>query len=211
MRGNLPPAVHSLAAAGSIPAYAGEPDNAGPMYQCGGVYPRVCGGTSLWQTLKSKLGGLSPRMRGNPDGIGCRGSPRRSIPAYAGEPTAVSGLRSAVAVYPRVCGGTSATGSVVASGKGLSPRMRGNRAQGRGKARARGSIPAYAGEPSPRRPAAGSGRVYPRVCGGTIGVQSRGPFKLGLSPRMRGNRNYLSGCPIRRRSIPAYAGEPRPA
>ena len=74
---------------------------------------------------------------------------------------------------PRVCGGTSARHVVTAMGAGLSPRVRGN----------------------PRKPT--SGRVYPRVCGGTRGVviqENR--------PACAGDHRGASG------SIPACAGEP---
>ena len=52
--------------------------------------------------------------------------PAGSIPACAGEPlTAVTtGVMSQV--YPRVCGGTSASVMVITSPVGLSPRVRGN-------------------------------------------------------------------------------------
>ena len=86
--------------------------------------------------------------------------------------------------------------------------MRGNRRRrvcGRGGC---GSIPAYAGEPadSPARPDAG--RVYPRVCGGTL-LTCWMPGNLsGLSPRMRGNPVRPRAPPARSGSIPAYAGEP---
>ena len=70
------------------------------------------------------------------------------------------------------------------------------------------SIPACAGEPRAARHRHRSGKVYPRVCGGTpIGVCSL-PLYAGLSPRVRGNR-AIPGCRAgRRRSIPACAGEP---
>ncbi len=51
-----------------------------------------------------------------------------------------------------------------------------------------GSIPACAGEPSRRSPAARARQVYPRVCGGTHDGSQVNLFVWGLSPRMRGNR-----------------------
>ena len=50
---------------GSIPAYAGEPAPIPPKYLSTGVYPRVCGGTSLVKFDGTSSAGLSPRMRGN--------------------------------------------------------------------------------------------------------------------------------------------------
>ena len=91
-----------------------------------------------------------------------------------------------------------------------------------------GSIPACAGEPSSHRPRRGWARVYPRVCGGTIGRLIGRSARRGLSPRVRGNpvlfvsrlgpgpglsprvRGNLIPDPDRRDgggSIPACAGE----
>ena len=132
----------------------------------------------------------------------------RSIPAYAGEPSHDGGGSARHLVYPRVCGGTSATDPAPALRTGLSPRMRGNPLPAGRWATVVRSIPAYAGEPTgwPRR--LRQLEVYPRVCGGTLHQPVRVPYPCGLSPRMRGNP--ASGHPDRSagRSIPAYAGEP---
>ena len=50
---------------GSIPACAGEPSAPSSPSPTGAVYPRVCGGTSFFLIVLSKVGGLSPRVRGN--------------------------------------------------------------------------------------------------------------------------------------------------
>ena len=50
--------------------------------------------------------GLSPRVRGNPDGQSAQHVRRGSIPAYAGEPDDSDGVDVGDRVYPRVCGGT---------------------------------------------------------------------------------------------------------
>ena len=165
VRGNL---LHSGKAgrlAGSIPACAGEPRNRRRSSRRREVYPRVCGGTDPHHQPAEQVRGLSPRVRGNPQvspvvvGVG------RSIPACAGEPRVPCAFGGADRVYPRVCGGTTMAGLSTSFSGGLSPRVRGNRAN-RSRARSRGrSIPACAGEPSG---AAGSGsgaEVYPRVCG----------------------------------------------
>ena len=51
-------------------------------------------------------------------------------------------------------------------------------------------------------------RVYPRVCGGTIGSPGRISTFRGLSPRVRGNRCRDPAGSASPRSIPACAGEP---
>ena len=70
------------------------------------------------------------------------------------------------------------------------------------------SIPACAGEPPYRASCRPSGRVYPRVCGGTWRSRRARRSAAGLSPRVRGNPG--TGIPPGRllRSIPACAGEP---
>ncbi len=91
---------------------------------------------------------------------------------------------------------------------GLSPRVRGNRWVLRVFFLRGGSIPACAGEPPWFRGQGGSDKVYPRVCGGTLGVRpARIPW-WGLSPRVRGNRRVSSRERVSMRSIPACAGEP---
>ena len=92
---------------------------------------------------------------------------------------------------------------------GLSPRVRGNRVIGHLSFSCGGSIPACAGEPSPRISRWPPMRVYPRVCGGTL---PHGPVAIsgtGLSPRVRGNPLTATTGPSAWGSIPACAGEPR--
>ena len=50
--------------------------------------------------------------------------------------------------------------------------------------------------------------VYPRVCGGTRVTMAILRKKGGLSPRVRGNQYGQSIAGVKRRSIPACAGEP---
>ena len=71
------------------------------------VYPRVCGGTRLNQSLWSEEAGLSPRVRGNRGLVSSDAGYVRSIPACAGEPGQVGDAAARAEVYPRVCGGTS--------------------------------------------------------------------------------------------------------
>ena len=117
-------------------------------------------------------------------------------------------VRVALAVYPRVCGGTLSDIVGAELGKGLSPRVRGNRIVMSPGTVATRSIPACAGEPGTDREFLNDLAVYPRVCGGTIQLHDAESGTWGLSPRVRGNllksqshRGFL-------RSIPACAGEP---
>ena len=187
VRGNLRRIGQQKEPAGSIPACAGEPGVYHRLNNAWEVYPRVCGGTFANFPATSASAGLSPRVRGNP--LRCRvaGPKRRSIPACAGEPAASAHCGSRSPVYPRVCGGTSASTRWRKSDSGLSPRVRGNPPYpGVGAARGR-SIPACAGEPIrlPKRMQAHT--VYPRVCGGTHIPAHGSTYRTGLSPRVRGN------------------------
>ena len=151
----------------SIPACAGEPATDRGRNRTIPVYPRVCGGTRTSRTSIPSRPGLSPRVRGNHSRPPRPGSPARSIPACAGEPTTVSWdtKRRAVyprvcggtrgrhcgrcrrGVYPRVCGGTAAADSMNLAASGLSPRVRGNHHHPQAGSAGHRSIPACAGEP----------------------------------------------------------------
>ena len=97
---------------------------------------------------------------------------------------------------------------LTAPAKGLSPRVRGNRARKTADGPCEGSIPARAGEPWWSDPGSAGARVYPRACGGTDAPTSPGTPITGLSPRVRGNPVGTVRRPFDRGSIPARAGEP---
>ena len=92
---------------------------------------------------------------------------------------------------------------------GLSPRVRGNHAFPALSTIGQGSIPACAGEPWCGRSSMTGWMVYPRVCGGTWGCVVIQRLANGLSPRVRGNRQYKLCHVLLLGSIPACAGEPR--
>ncbi len=188
VRGNLRFCAVQWTRSRSIPACAGEPrvECAGDYW--GWVYPRVCGGTRRSSAFVIM--------------------PSRSIPACAGEPVNFLSMRGLLSVYPRVCGGTSRPGRRSGCRSGLSPRVRGNHDVCGPWSSVRGSIPACAGEPTVVSVGGLTVKVYPRVCGGTIGVVQSNYYTAGLSPRVRGNRIAgLGSLPVTR-SIPACAGEP---
>ena len=107
MRGNRTCVGRDSRYSGSIPAYAGEPIHPNSAYSGRKVYPRVCGGTIDAAGDRRMPAGLSPRMRGNLNGVLAALIAARSIPAYAGEPICSGKSRPAPWVYPRVCGGTA--------------------------------------------------------------------------------------------------------
>ena len=193
---------------GTIPACAGEPS---VLLDCPlgkGDYPRVCGGTSrafpeVWPTR-----GLSPRVRGNPARRRKPPSGSGTIPACAGEPPSPYPGDPGAWDYPRVCGGTKDRAKKGEIYGGLSPRVRGNRRNGSGNWRRRGTIPACAGEPPVSAKHCQHVRDYPRVCGGTSFAQRLYVHTWGLSPRVRGNQHLMTEISEKEGTIPACAGEP---
>ena len=208
VRGNPAPTGRDARVCGSIPARAGEPRTTRPRSPSTRVYPRACGGTDTQITTLGNVTGLSPRVRGNPIDRRYAAGRNGSIPARAGEPIRRTILRMTRRVYPRACGGTKTAQTGRASGKGLSPRVRGNHAVGDFRLLCRGSIPARAGEPSVSLTGIYAPRVYPRACGGTASVSWWTSGTTGLSPRVRGNQLHRLGDGRLSGSIPARAGEP---
>ena len=207
-RGNQFAEKAQAALEGSIPAHAGEPR---PFRACApgaGVYPRPRGGTRLGRRRCCRRSGLSPPTRGNPRMGVSHAQAAGSIPAHAGEPLSGHGRDARGRVYPRPRGGTASPRPARRAYAGLSPPTRGNRSADAHAGRARGSIPAHAGEPSGMRLIQRAGKVYPRPRGGTPAHSLREHYTLGLSPPTRGNR--IGSCRLASRigSIPAHAGEP---
>ena len=106
VRGNLYQPHRGRRCTRSIPACAGEPSVRIAAPYRHQVYPRVCGGTPCCRCWLECMGGLSPRVRGNPAQDRASVVDIRSIPACAGEPTTEYSTAQASSVYPRVCGGT---------------------------------------------------------------------------------------------------------
>ena len=187
-RGNPNHAVPRVAQYRSIPAHAGEPAAIWLRGWSGRVYPRPRGGTEA-----------SPHERPQTP---------RSIPAHAGEPKAGVDRLVSARVYPRPRGGTAGAGRRREPREGLSPPTRGNRCQVEHNPPVEGSIPAHAGEPSPRSRRRTLRRVYPRPRGGTRSWTPTRAYALGLSPPTRGNLVFSRNGAISAGSIPAHAGEP---
>ena len=202
------PVLNRDAQRGSIPARAGEPAMNTISSPAAMVYPRACGGTVPSQARPTAAAGLSPRVRGNRRRLHQPPNRHRSIPARAGEPN-LRNLSSDISkVYPRACGGTTPRGAMPDRWLGLSPRVRGNRADAGPPRRLCRSIPARAGEPKMFGQNTIQIPVYPRACGGTRKLPGRHRSDAGLSPRVRGNQVQVIWPSLAPRSIPARAGEP---
>ena len=172
---------------GSIPAWAGQPRSGGPPSPGRPVYPRVGGATCPDRENRDARCGLSPRGRGNLSVLVLLPPGDRSIPAWAGQPSTLVSIRPVCGVYPRVGGATFLGAIRLPRNAGLSPRGRGNLSYLRAIAIARGSIPAWAGQPQRARLFDWPIPVYPRVGGATMPGVARLPMRMGLSPRGRGN------------------------
>ena len=167
VRGNRRGDAQSVKRQGSIPACAGEPHGIHASRFGHRVYPRVCGGTSRARFPRNNKEGLSPRVRGNRQEVLVSPEKAWSIPACAGEPDAAAVETTRRRVYPRVCGGTLPLPKLGRTGRGLSPRVRGNLRPRCCWPAPAGSIPACAGEPLLGPCPFLLRGVYPRVCGGT--------------------------------------------
>ena len=172
------------------------------------AYPRGCGGTCSTVPGSGFGAGLSPRVRGNLSCKGCCDDRKGPIPAGAGEPHPRRLQWVQCRAYPRGCGGTSKRAIVAHSWTGLSPRVRGNLAEGVDVPSCDGPIPAGAGEPWGTMLQLFPTWAYPRGCGGTCSAMLERGLGQGLSPRVRGNRVVFRSSPINSRPIPAGAGEP---
>ena len=88
-RGNLALNRRELAKTRSIPAHAGEPSINRPRTFSSSVYPRPRGGTPPVAGSVNLSGGLSPPTRGNLIFSIQANKAHGSIPAHAGEPSAI--------------------------------------------------------------------------------------------------------------------------
>ena len=116
----------------------------------------------------------------------------------------------ALEVYPRLRGGSRFNPNLAAYLCGLSPPTRGIHRRPLVVADARGSIPAYAGDPFVLPDVAKYEPVYPRLRGGSTGRGTRTTSPHGLSPPTRGIPAGAIDGGGSDRSIPAYAGDPIP-
>jgi len=168
-RGNPMPQIGKIINLRTIPAWAGEPHT---ILWCGFLrrdYPRVGGGTGHGRSFLCVSSGLSPRGRGNRVDMDAVIDEPGTIPAWAGEPSGCGRATHRKTDYPRVGGGTSQAFPFRAQSSGLSPRGRGNLVNPRLVDPGRGTIPAWAGEPSTNQANPLLSQDYPRVGGGTPG------------------------------------------
>ena len=154
------------------------------------------------------MAGLSPRVRGIHPVPDWWQAQRRSIPACTGNPSCSSARRCCTRVYPRVYGESRLWHGTQSGARGLSPRVRGIRAEPCAYSTDDGSIPACTGNPRASRRCSGPRRVYPRVYGESDAGKPKSVLEQGLSPRVRGIRRYIPEPGAGPGSIPACTGNP---
>ncbi len=208
VRGNPTDVPIQICGGRPIPAGAGEPAPWRRWSRMPTAYPRGCGGTRVQLRRGLCSSGLSPRVRGNLPKVGAEIILLGPIPAGAGEPHRDMVMTDDHWAYPRGCGGTDEIHEVASHSDGLSPRVRGNQRLGLGNTGLLRPIPAGAGEPVPVSGEACGGWAYPRGCGGTGWQGEGGDPQMGLSPRVRGNLEWMRRGTGTARPIPAGAGEP---
>ena len=208
-RGNLPVSCRTAVLAGPIPARAGQPSEALMQSLRSWAYPRSRGATELSPMLAGRVGGLSPLARGNRTLAHAGRARRGPIPARAGQPWSVRGLRWKPWAYPRSRGATWCSTLARTLQTGLSPLARGNPTRALPLRPLRGPIPARAGQPARLLKASRAPRAYPRSRGATRYKVVPAHESMGLSPLARGNLRKHRTTARTRGPIPARAGQPR--
>ena len=195
------------AAAGSIPACAGEASSSGRCCVQASVHPRMRGGSAMMRGSCCWSRGPSPHARGKRRRGEAFVPSSWSIPACAGEAVARARQGQAGQVHPRMRGGSASAYRLQMQNRGPSPHARGKPLPLVRHLPKRGSIPACAGEASAGSHPIFSGTVHPRMRGGS-GSCSWSWFPIpGPSPYARGKRPDVDVLHVGPRSIPACAGE----
>ena len=192
-----------------IPAHAGQTTIFSFNSARWSDHPRACGANGVWGVFNIRGHGSSPRMRGKPAVIYPRLGARRIIPAHAGQTEKSHQKQWFAPDHPRACGANSASNEAAMTRFGSSPRMRGKRMVAGIWQTGRRIIPAHAGQTPPSTTRDTCRPDHPRACGANLFDSSSSTHAVGSSPRMRGKQGRVRADPIRRRIIPAHAGQTR--
>ena len=172
----------------------------------GSVHPRASGERASNRMRNGMGDGSSPRERGTPR-ICFRPSHRlRFIPARAGNACRPAGLRSGASVHPRASGERQARNAGSMFRNGSSPRERGTPCAEAGPGILVRFIPARAGNARSAVRGRRAYPVHPRASGERSTEPGETCHEAGSSPRERGTRGLADLAQVRRRFIPARAG-----
>ena len=193
-----------------IPAWAGNAPTERADRQAKTVHPRVGGERKPMRAYANHLAGSSPRGRGTLSDDRALIHCHRFIPAWAGNARLAPGARAGISVHPRVGGERVRSFQSSRSGDGSSPRGRGTRLYKPSDRIRHRFIPAWAGNARDAIARTITTLVHPRVGGErfTPPLQTRTP--TGSSPRGRGTLSIVTHGSLRRRFIPAWAGNAFP-
>ena len=169
-----------------IPAYAGNTLIVFVVIESTSVHPRICGEHGVFSSHCAFTAGSSPHMRGTRHQYCSFQSPKRFIPAYAGNTKAHLPQPSPLAVHPRICGEHVLPPTLMLVADGSSPHMRGTLPAPVRRAVSLRFIPAYAGNTWQGSVISTLMPVHPRICGEHPKSASRRATSSGSSPHMRG-------------------------
>ena len=189
-----------------IPACAGNRTVAVTAACIPPVHPRVCGEQLVEGGEQFKADGSSPRVRGTDSAGTVVNSQTRFIPACAGNSGNIIEMRAGTSVHPRVCGKQRWPRPTPCRSPGSSPRVRGTEIVLCSPLVQRRFIPACAGNSLPHADVLLRRPVHPRVCGEQTRPLLDVFQPLGSSPRVRGTGQVDRLSFLRRRFIPACAG-----
>ena len=192
---------------GSIPAHAGQTQDAEVRDALNQVDPRSRGADSHHSRGFSVAWGRSPLTRGRLWQYRRELQRAGSIPAHAGQTTAPPCARSRRGVDPRSRGADSCGSDRLQSRGGRSPLTRGRLAGLRAEAAGRRSIPAHAGQTARAGRRTPRFRVDPRSRGADWDSDVAACHVTGRSPLTRGRLATPALLALASRSIPAHAGQ----
>ncbi len=207
-RGSPPRLAAHHAGRGSIPAHAGQPGTSAAAFLARRVHPRSRGAAIEQVLRRPRRWGPSPLTRGSPVSLAGRGGDQGSIPAHAGQPAGLHRRAGPARVHPRSRGAAVSSATQVAADQGPSPLTRGSQDLTGEFARARGSIPAHAGQPWTGPTKFVHRPVHPRSRGAAQPAAPDGGSYTGPSPLTRGSLSADSPAHGSGGSIPAHAGQP---
>ena len=189
-----------------IPARAGNTGPSSSTWSAGPVHPRAGGEHFRQRRSRLSWSGSSPRGRGTHAGKPPAQEVARFIPARAGNTKRSRSPRGSAPVHPRAGGEHGRRRPCTPATAGSSPRGRGTRALRRRPGWTRRFIPARAGNTSITTACARLATVHPRAGGEHWSERLRSAARFGSSPRGRGTPLHDLERGLRRRFIPARAG-----
>ena len=192
---------------GLIPAGAGQTSPPRTQRAYAWAHPRGCGADDILNPDDFLARGSSPRVRGRRQIRVVVAGQIGLIPAGAGQTIKTRWSSGAGRAHPRGCGADGEPLARLIENTGSSPRVRGRPTWPPFWLRARGLIPAGAGQTYAYRNSGGVTKAHPRGCGADASHCSASRWVDGSSPRVRGRPVQLKQVAPVKRLIPAGAGQ----